>query len=118
MLRKVISAKRRQLKVRNNIKKRNRGGRSKICIFRSNKNIYVQLVDTSGKVLHSQSSLAMNLELTKMKGIDIAKEVGLSFAKVCIDMGINQVVFDKGPYVYGGRVRVLAESCREQGLKF
>ena len=109
----------RQLRVRSNIKKRNRGERSKISIFRSNKNIYVQLIDTKGNVLQSCSSMVIDeQELSGAKGLDIAKIVGKKFAKSCVDSGVQEVVFDKGPYLYSGRVKAVADSCREAGLKF
>jgi large subunit ribosomal protein L18 len=115
----LSSSEKRQLRVRSNIKKRNKNQRPKISVFRSNKNIYVQLIDISGKVLHSFSSVLLEeKELKNVKGIDIAKLVGKKFAKICVDAGISTVVFDKGPYLYSGRVKAVADSCREAGLQF
>lgn len=113
------SADKRQFRVRNNIKKRNKGQRARISVFRSNKNIYAQLIDVSGNVLHSFSSTLLDeKELKGTKGLDIAKLVGSKFSKGCLEKGVVEVVFDKGFYQYGGRIKALAESCREAGLKF
>jgi large subunit ribosomal protein L18 len=113
------SSKKRRLRVRSRISERNNGQRAKISVFRSNKNISVQLVDVSGKVLHSFSSAVLDKkELSEVNGINIAKLVGSKFGKICVDNGIGEVVFDRGSYSYAGRVRALAESCREAGLKF
>jgi large subunit ribosomal protein L18 len=115
----ISSSEKRQLRVRNNIKKRNRDNRSRISVFRSNKNIYIQLIGIDGNVLNSYSSAVIGKdELKDCKGVDIAKIVGARFAKSCVDNGIVDVVFDKGPYCYGGRVKAVAEACREAGLKF
>jgi large subunit ribosomal protein L18 len=110
----------RKVRVRDRIKDRNKGGRPRISVFRSNKNIYAQLIDDKGKVIKSYSSLLVEeKDLGKgAKGVDIAKFVGDKFAKLCIEAGITEVVFDKGAYLYNGRVKALAESCREAGLKF
>lgn len=116
---KISSSEKRQNRVRNNIKKRNAGQRSKISVFRSNKNIYVQLIDVKGKVLQSFSSLNLEeKELKDAKGLDIASMVGEKFAKNCIQNGVKEVVFDKGSYLYSGRVKAIADSCRKAGLKF
>lgn len=116
---KVSSSEKRQKRVRNNISRRNRSGRSRVSVFRSNKNIYIQLIDVDGKVLQSYSSLNLDeKELKDVKGIDIASIVGEKFAKKCIEKGVNEVVFDKGSYLYGGRVKAVADSCRKAGLKF
>jgi large subunit ribosomal protein L18 len=115
----LSSTSKRQFRVRNKIKQNNRGQRAKVSVFRSNKNIYAQLIDVSGKVLHSFSSTILDeKELKGAKGLDIAKLVGSKFAKGCVEKGVVEVVFDKGSYQYGGRVKALAESCREDGLKF
>jgi len=110
----------RKARVRDRIKDRNKGRRPKIAVFRSNKNIYAQLIDMEGKILKSYSSLLIEEKDLDKKatGVDIAKFVGSKFAKLCIESGVKEVVFDKGAYLYNGRVKALAESCREAGLKF
>ncbi len=90
----------------------------RMTIFRSNKEIYVQLIDDSvGKTLVSASSL----KLKKTKSItksSIASEVGKLVAEKSIKLGINQVKFDRNGYLYHGRVKKLADGAREGGLKF
>lgn len=109
----------RKLRVRNKINNNNKHQRPKIVVFRSNKNIHAQLIDVKGQVLTSFSSVALgDKELKDAKGMDIAKLVGNKFGKLCVEKGIKEVVFDKGAYLYNGRVKAMAESCREAGLKF
>ncbi len=108
---------RRKLRVRNKIAKSNKTSRPRIVVSRSNVNIYAQLIDVSGKVLQSFSTLNLT-EKTKASGLEKAKKVGQEFAKLCVKGNIQEVVFDKGAYVYNGRVKALAEACREGGLKF
>ncbi len=115
----VKRSKKRQTRVKNNIKRKNKSQRPKISVYRSNKNTYVQLVDIAGNIIQSFSSLALKKEQSKgVKGTDVARMVGTNFAKSCVDKGIKEVVFDKGAYLYGGRVKAVADSCREAGLKF
>lgn len=89
----------------------------RMTVFRSNKQIYVQLVnDLEGKTLVSKSSK----DLTDAKGTkcEIAAEVGKAIASAAISAGIQSVVFDRNGYLYHGRVKQLAEAAREAGLKF
>jgi len=108
---------RRKFRVRNKIAASNKSGRARICVYRSNKNINVQLIDLAGKVLCSFSSMSLD-EKTKATGIEKAKLVGQEFAKICLKNGVKEVVFDKGAYLYNGRVKALADACREAGLQF
>ena len=86
----------------------------RLSVFRSNKSIYVQIIDdVSGSTLVSASS--KDLSGTK---IDQANLVGKSIAEKAIAAGISNVVFDRGGYLYHGRVKALAEGARENGLKF
>lgn len=91
-----------------------------MTVFRSNKQIYVQLVDDlSGVTLVSASS--KNKEVADKKGInksEQAKMVGKLIAEKSLSKGIKSVVFDRNGYLYHGRVKFLAESAREGGLKF
>lgn len=108
---------RRKFRVRNKIAASNKSNRPRISVSRSNKNIYAQLIAVDGKVICTFSTL--NLEGNKKAtGVEQAKEVGRGFAKICLEKGVKEVVFDKGAYVYNGRVKALAESCREAGLQF
>lgn len=89
----------------------------RLAVFRSNTGIYVQLIDDlSGKTLVSASSNELKSEKgTKM---EISSKVGVSIAKKAIAAGIADVVFDRGGFLYHGRVKALAEGAREGGLKF
>ena len=92
----------------------------RMSVFRSNKQIYVQLIDDdSGNTLVAASS--RNKEVAEKKNIsksEQAKLVGKLIAEKCIAKGIKNVVFDRGGYLYHGRVKELAEGAREGGLKF
>lgn len=90
--------------------------RPRLCVFRSGKHMYAQIVnDVSGHTLAAASSLDLE---TKSSGKDLAKEVGMAVAKVAIAKNIKTVVFDRNGYLYHGRVKSLAEGAREGGLNF
>ena len=89
----------------------------RLCVFRSNKNIEVQAIDdTKGVTLCSSSSEQLHLE--RGNNIEAAKLVGADIAKKCLAKKIKTVVFDRGGYLYHGRVAALADAAREGGLKF
>jgi len=92
--------------------------RPRLCVYRSEKNIYAQIIDdVTGNTLVSASSLDKAFEgLGSNK--EAAKKVGELIAKKAVDKGIKQVVFDRGGYIYHGRVQELAEGAREAGLQF
>jgi len=97
------------------------GQRPRLNVYRSLDHIYVQLIDdASGKTLLSASSLDKELRESKKSGgnIDAAKAVGKLIADRAKAQGIEAVVFDRGGYLYHGRVKALAESARASGLKF
>jgi large subunit ribosomal protein L18 len=108
---------RRKFRVRNAVIQNNKSERPRIVVSRSNQNMYAQLINVEGKILASYSTLNFT-EDKKISGIEKAKVVGKEFAKICLQNGISQVVFDKGAYAYSGRVKTIAESCREAGLQF
>jgi large subunit ribosomal protein L18 len=108
---------RRKFRVRNKIIKSNKSNRSRVVVYRSNKNFYAQLVDLNGNITHSFSTLKLE-ENIKASGVEKARMVGENFAKICLATGISEVVFDKGAYIYNGRVKAIAEGCRKAGLKF
>ena len=90
----------------------------RLCIYRSNTNIYAQIIDDeSGSTLVSASSLDKELNLKK-NNIEAAQKVGEALAKAAKKAKITNVVFDRGGYMYHGRVKALAEAARENGLKF
>ena len=92
--------------------------RPRLNVFRSLSNIYAQVIDdTNGKTLVSASSLEIK-ELKNGGNKEAAREVGKLVAKKALDAGIKAVVFDRGGYVYHGRVLELAEGAREGGLEF
>ena len=93
--------------------------RPRLSVYRSEKNIYAQIIDDVNAVtLVSASTLDKDLNLKVGGNKEAAKLVGELIAKRAIDKGITEVVFDRGGYVYHGRVQVLANSAREAGLKF
>ena len=93
--------------------------RPRLNVFRSNKNIYAQLIDdTNGTTVASASTIDAELSLTATGNIDAAKQVGELIAKRAQDKGYKSVVFDRGGYIFHGRVKALAEAAREAGLEF
>jgi len=91
----------------------------RLTVFRSNKQIYAQIVDDfSGHTLVSASSRAASIAEKKVNKIDQASLVGELVAGKAIEAGINTVVFDRNGYLYHGRVKSLAEAARKAGLKF
>ena len=90
----------------------------RLCVYRSNSNLYVQVVDdVASKTLVSASTLDKEVK-TKHSNKEVAKELGELIAKRATAKNIKKVVFDRGGYVYHGRVAELAEGAREGGLKF
>ncbi len=90
--------------------------RPRLCVFRSSKHIFVQLIDDQvGNTLASASSLGSQ---DKLSGKDAAKKVGVELAKKALSKGIQNVVFDRNGFVYHGRVEAVAVGAREAGLKF
>lgn len=91
----------------------------RLCVFRSLKYIYAQIMDdTAGRTLVSVSSLNPEIKGHTGSKTEDAKLVGQAIGKKAVDNGINQVVFDRGGYKYHGRVKALADAAREAGLKF
>ena len=92
--------------------------RPRLCVYRSVKNIYAQLIDdVRGVTLVAASSLDKDFD-GYGGNKEAAKAVGLSIAKKAVQAGITEVVFDRGPYIYHGRVKALADAAREGGLSF
>jgi len=96
--------------------------RPRVCVFRSSKHIYAQVIsDDQGKTLVAVSTLSDQLrgsEPKASKGIALAKSVGLALAKLCKEKNIVDVVFDRNGFLYHGRVKAVADGAREGGLKF
>ena len=117
MLKKDFRRKSIQVRIRRTIK--GTPERPRLSVFRSNKQIYAQLIDDiSGVTLAASSSAVKEFADMKNKKVDIAKEVGKAIAAKASQSGIQSVVFDRGGYLYHGRVKALAEGAREGGLKF
>ena len=90
----------------------------RLCVFRSNTNLYAQVIDdVNGVTLASASTLDKEVK-TKKSNKEAAKEVGALVAKRAIEKNIKSVVFDRGGYIYHGVVKELAEAAREAGLEF
>jgi large subunit ribosomal protein L18 len=107
------------------IKKRIRGiisgsaVRPRMTVFRSNKQIYVQLIDdATGRTMTAAGSYEKGVAEQKVTKIEQAKLVGTLIAEKALAAGISEVVFDRNGYLYHGRVKSLAEAAREGGLKF
>lgn len=115
-----IRAQRRRLRVRKRL--HGTSAKPRLAIFRSNKQIYVQLVDDqTGRVLGGNSSLSPQVKSQikpGMKKVEISKLVGQALAQKAQSLGITQAVFDRSFYLYHGRVKALADGAREGGLKF
>lgn len=109
----------RRLRIRKSIRRKISGTaeRPRLSVFRSNTSIYAQIIDDiSGRTLVSASS--QELEGTKNTNIEISKTVGQKLAEKAIANGISLVVFDRGGYLYHGKVKALADGARDGGLKF
>ena len=101
--------------------KRVAGGRPRLSVFRSSKNISAQIIDdAAGKTIVSASSLDKALKADLPKGADkaAASKVGAALAERAIKAGIKDVVFDRGGYMFHGRIKALADAAREAGLNF
>jgi large subunit ribosomal protein L18 len=93
--------------------------RPRLNVFRSNKHLYAQLIDDmSGVTLASASTMEKDLNLESTSNLDAAKLVGELVAKRAVEKGITAVVFDRGGYLYHGRIQALADAARENGLQF
>jgi len=89
----------------------------RLCVFRSNNHIYVQLIDdVLKKTILSASD--EKLKRGKKTKVVLAKEIGKTIAEKSLEKKIEKVVFDRGPYKYHGRIKAVAEGAREAGLKF
>ncbi|WP_157018960.1 50S ribosomal protein L18 [Mesorhizobium xinjiangense] len=114
------STQRRAARVRRQIRKV-ANGRPRLSVHRSSKNIYAQIIDdTKGHTLAAASTLEKDLKGSLKSGADAAAAaaVGKLLAERAVKEGVTDVVFDRGAYIYHGRVKALAEAAREGGLSF
>lgn len=111
---------RRQARVRKKV--RGTSERPRLCVFRSAKHIYAQIIeDSNGKTLAAASTLKagdVNLQGEYPGNVKAAKEVGKVIARIALEKNIESVVFDRNGFLYHGRIQALAEGAREGGLKF
>ena len=95
--------------------------RPRLAVFRSNNHMYAQIIDdTVGKTLVSASTLdkEVKAELEKTDNVEAAAAVGTVVAKRALEKGIKTVVYDRGGFIYAGKIKALAEAAREAGLEF
>ena len=122
----MVSKKSRQeVRVKKHMKMRNRfsgtAERPRLAVFRSNNHMYAQIIDdTVGNTLVSASTLEKEIkaELEKTNNVDAAAYLGTVIAKRAIEKGIKEVVFDRGGFIYQGKIAALADAAREAGLEF
>ena len=114
-----------EVRVKKHIKLRNRFSGTPECprlaVFRSNNHMYAQIIDdTVGNTLVAASTLQKDVkaELEKTNNVDAAAHLGTVIAKKAIEKGIKTVVFDRGGFIYHGKVQALADAAREAGLEF
>ncbi|WP_026452608.1 50S ribosomal protein L18 [Aequorivita capsosiphonis] len=93
--------------------------RPRLAVFRSNKEIYAQIIDdVNGKTITAASSRDKDIDASKVNKTEAAKMVGKAIAEKAAKAGVEAIAFDRGGYLYHGRVKSLAEGAREGGLKF
>ena len=121
----VSKKSRSEVRVKKHERMRNRfagtAERPRLAVFRSNNHMYAQIIDdTVGKTLVSASTLQKEVkaELEKTNNVDAAAYLGTVIAKRAIEKGINTVVFDRGGFIYQGKIKALADAAREAGLEF
>ncbi|MFB1024196.1 MAG: 50S ribosomal protein L18 [Octadecabacter sp.] len=107
----------RRMRVRNKLRKVN-AGRPRLSVHRSNKNISVQLIDdVNGVTLASASSLEKDLGIVGQNNVEAAAKVGAAIAERAKKAGVSEAYFDRGGFLFHGKVKALAEAAREAGLK-
>ncbi|MCI8771507.1 MAG: 50S ribosomal protein L18 [Lachnospiraceae bacterium] len=114
-----------EVRVKKHMKIRNRlsgtADRPRLAVFRSNNHMYAQIIDdTAQNTLVSASTLQKEVKdgLAKTNNVEAASKLGEVIAKRALDKGINTVVFDRGGFIYQGKIKALAEAAREAGLQF
>ena len=121
----VSKQSRKDVRVKKHMRIRNRfsgtAERPRLAVFRSNNHMYAQIIDdTVGNTLVSASTVEKEIkgELEKTNNVDAATYLGTVIAKRALEKGIKEVVFDRGGFIYHGKVAALAEAAREAGLEF
>lgn len=116
-----VHKKARRVRIHGRIRRKVRGSseRPRLAVYRSTKHIYVQVIDDrEGKTIAAASSAEKNSSVANGGNVAGAKDLGKLIAERAKDKGITKVVFDRGGYLYHGRVKALAEAAREAGLEF
>ena len=121
----VSKESRQKVRVKKHMRIRNRfsgtAERPRLAVFRSNNHMYAQIIDdTVGNTLVAASTVekAVKAELEKTNNVDAAAYLGTVIAKRAIEKGIKEVVFDRGGFIYQGKIAALADAAREAGLEF
>lgn len=120
MAKRLTGLDRRKARVRRALKSR-ANGRPRLSVFRSEKNIYAQVIDdASGRTLAAASTLDKDIKASVKNGASqaAAQEIGKLIATRAVKAGVEDVVFDRGAYIFHGRVKALADAAREGGLRF
>jgi len=115
----VASRVKRHFRIRNKIS--GTAAKPRLAVFRSNKHMYAQIIDdTAGNTLVAASTMEPEIagRAAHTNTVEAAKAVGEAIAKKALDKGVAEVIFDRGGYVYHGKVAALADAAREAGLKF
>ncbi|RMD49247.1 MAG: 50S ribosomal protein L18 [Alphaproteobacteria bacterium] len=108
----------RRLRVRNKLR-RTANGRPRLSVHRSNKNLYAQIIDdTRGVTLAAASTLEKDLGLVGRNNVEAARKLGAVLAERALKAGVSECTFDRGGFLYHGRIKALADAAREGGLKF
>jgi large subunit ribosomal protein L18 len=114
-------ANRRKNSVRYNLRKKNKSQRVRLTVLRTNQHIYAQLIDDNAGVTLASSSTLNKVVASGLKcksNVAAASKVGAAIASEAVKLGIKQIVFDRGGYLYHGRVKALADAARVGGLDF
>ena len=119
----VSKESRSKVRIKKHLRIRNRfsgtAARPRLAVFRSNKHMYCQIIDdTKGTTLVAASTLDKDLGLEKTNDVEAAKALGSAIAKKALAADIKEVVFDRGGFIYAGKIQALAEAAREAGLEF
>ncbi len=117
----ALTKNQRRTRIKNRIRKVVSGteARPRLTVFRSNKEIYAQIVDdVNGKTISAASSRDKDISSAKGNKSEVATLVGKAVAEKALKAGVETIAFDRGGYLYHGRVKSLAEGAREAGLKF
>ena len=117
---KLTTKERKKFRVRNNLKKFSKDGRFRLSVSRSSKNISVQIIDDKKNItiLSSSSNDKVVKSLNKKSKNELSQIVGENLAKKAVDKKITKVYFDRGLYKYHGRIKILADTLRKNGMEF